>query len=66
MGGAFFIWERPGLVGDFEEFSVDMAPYEGGVGAAAGVVFAYNIYNTGKTHYAILLRNTGVETGIGL
>jgi hypothetical protein len=40
MGGAYFIWETAGAVLDFEELSVDIAIYDGGVGSAAGVVSA--------------------------
>jgi hypothetical protein len=66
MGGAYFIYESGGVVADFEEFSVDIAAYDGGLGGAVGVVFAYNVFNSGKTHYCVVMKNHASETGIGL
>lgn len=66
MGGSYFIYENAGISSNFEEFSISFAPYEGGVGAAVGVVFNYQYYNTGSSYYAIMLRNCATEVGIGL
>jgi len=66
MGGSYFIYENADISSNFEEFSISIAPYEGGVGAAVGVVFNYQYYNSGRNYYAIMLRNCSTEVGIGL